>query len=218
MYKMCCIIGLTGAGKSTYLDYILKYKKEHGLADMNRLVYYTTRKPRLGERDGVDYYFSESKPPSLITIQNLDNGMSEFTQNPVLIEERVYDTMNNGTVYYYTTVDCVKEDYYICAPSIEQLNSYLDYFGPDKIIVVDIDTNIKTRMNRILDKRAKTDNDVYELCRRILQEKEDWKNANSASLIKRLHHYLLVDNNVEANFQKNADEIFEFIREEFHKA
>lgn len=218
MEKMCCIIGLTGAGKSTYLDYILKYKNDHGLNDINRLIYHTTRKPRDNERDGVDYYFGQKKPPSFVTIKTEQGGVA-MAQNPVLIEERCYTTMNNGVVDYYTTIDCVKEDYYICAPSIEQLASYLKYFGSDKIIVVEIGTEIKTRIKRVLDKRTKTDQDVYELCRRVVQEKIDWEKAHYEDIIKnQLQHYLYIDNTVEADFQKNADKIFEYIKEQFHKA
>ncbi len=218
MDKMFCIIGETGAGKSTYLNYILKYKDDHGLDDIHRLVYHTTRKPRAGEKDGVDYHFSKEKPPSLVSVQNMDTGGYGLAFNPGLVEERTYQTMNDGTVHYYTTVDNVRDDYYICAPSIEQLNSYLKYFGPEKIVVIEIDTKLKTRIKRVLDNRAKTDADIYELCRRIVQEKTDWEKAGYSKLVPKLHHYLLIDNTKESDFEKNAEEIFEYIKEQFHKA
>ena len=219
MKKMFCLIGLTGAGKSTYLNYILKYKKDYNLDNLNRLVYHTTRKPRPGEKEGVDYYFAKmkDKPVSLVGYTS-ENGGYLLRSNPDLIEERTYTTMNNGVVYYYTTTDCVTEDYYICAPSIEQLSSYLDYFGPDKIVVIEIDTEIKTRIRRVMEKRTTCDKDVYELCRRILQEVDDWEKADKDGMVaKRINNYLLIDNTIESKFQENANEILEYIKEQYYK-
>ena len=74
-------------------------------------------------------------------------------------------------------------------------------------------------IKRVLDKRTKTDQDVYELCRRVVQEKIDWEKAHYEDIIKnQLQHYLYIDNTAEADFQKNADKIFEYIKEQFHKA
>ena len=216
MKKMICFIGLTGAGKSTYLDTIMANKDDKGLEKLNRLVYYTTRAPRPGEVDGVDYYFAKDgkKPVSLVSIKS-ENGGTLLSKNPELIEERIYSTMNNGTVWYYTTTDCVKEDYYVCAPSIEQLNSYIDYFGDDKIAVIEIVTEMKERMIRILNKRAYSDDDIYELCRRVVQEKEDWSRAHYDTLFERHKDikYLPIDNTNEKDLGKNLNEVVEFIRD-----
>ena len=44
--------GPSGAGKSTLINYLLDNYNEAGLTTSH-----TTRKPRIGEKDGVDYYY-----------------------------------------------------------------------------------------------------------------------------------------------------------------
>jgi guanylate kinase len=209
MERMFCIIGLTGAGKSTYLDKLMDdvFKDK----DIHRLVYYTTRKPRPNEVDGVDYHFVKRSdvPPYMVMAE----FGSSLIKNPILIEHRLYKTMNNGYVDYFTTVDCVKEDLYLCAPSIEQLNSYIDFFGDKRINIIEIYTDIKTRINRIINKRSYSDDDVYELCRRIVQEREDWDKAGYSTLISRHPDigYIKINKSDPDMFSYNSNTIKDYI-------
>ncbi|MBR6289378.1 MAG: 50S ribosome-binding GTPase [Acholeplasmatales bacterium] len=210
MKRMFCIIGLTGAGKSSYLNALLK---EFENENLHRLVYYTTRKPRPNEVDGVDYHFVDRSEVPTYTVM-AEDGRS-LRKNPILIEHRLYKTMNNGYVDYFTTVDCVKEDFYLCAPSIEQLNSYIQYFGDSKIDIIEIKTDMKTRMIRVLNNRSYSDDDIYELCRRIVQEKIDWEKAGYDKILERYKNigYISVDNSSqeESSFSKNMEMISNYI-------
>lgn len=51
-YKMIGILGKSGTGKNTVLDTALRE-----IPDLHRLIDFTTRPPRKGEKDCKDYYF-----------------------------------------------------------------------------------------------------------------------------------------------------------------
>ena len=219
MTKMICIIGLSGTGKSTYLNEILAKRVELKISNLKRLVYYTTRKPRPGEINGLDYYFVnfEEKPVSLVALKGSSSGVM-ISRNPELVEERCYKTENNGVVYYYTTKNCVEDKYYICAPSIEQLNSYADYFGDNRIAIVELDVDLKTRIKRMIDQRSTTDNDIYEICRRVLAEREEWKDGYKQLFAKHKGiKYMRIDNSKDGQEKANIKAIAEFIREQLER-
>lgn len=68
MGKMLGLYGPSGAGKTTLGSYL----KEIGIPE---LISTTTRQPRLGEKDGVNYYF--------VTLEEFKNiPMIEFTEYP----------------------------------------------------------------------------------------------------------------------------------------
>ena len=53
MHKVLVITGATGTGKTTVQDYLVKNYP------VTKIVTHTTRPPRQGEVDGVDYYFED---------------------------------------------------------------------------------------------------------------------------------------------------------------
>lgn len=57
MYKLIAVVGKSGAGKDRLLREIINYEQESFTSNLHRVVTSTTRPPREGEIDGVDYHF-----------------------------------------------------------------------------------------------------------------------------------------------------------------
>lgn len=194
MRKLFCIIGLTGSGKSTFYNYILKIFNSNiddGLSELKPLVYHTTRKKRENEEDGIDYIFSKH------------DEFFKLCKQYQVIEHRHYFTQNNGTAIYFTTksdIEDVDSNSLITVSSIEQVANYIKWNdeNPDdafELFIIKIDCGLKTRFKRIADERCKNDADIYELCRRILQEKEDWSIEKDIMDKIDEDHYISIDNN-----------------------
>lgn len=94
------VVGPTCSGKTTYVDYLCKN------LGYSKIVTYTTRPPREGEIDGVDYHF--------ISVQDFEKRYREFT---LPREFTVY----NGDVYYYG----------VLTSDIEKFNNSLLILDPD---------------------------------------------------------------------------------------
>ena len=88
MYKLIALIGKSGAGKDTVLKELLKQKP-----DFNEVISCTTRPPREGEVDGINYYF--------ITKEQFFDKM----KNNEMLE---YCSFNNW--YYGTPISSLKKD------------------------------------------------------------------------------------------------------------
>ena len=177
MYKkIVCILGFTGSGKNTILDNILKFVSRYNdlKRKIGRLVYHTTRDKRDKEIDGVDYIFENYKSCSEI-YKKYDADR--------LIELREYHTMNdsNSSIFYYTLdtdIENSKYDILITTASPNQYKSYKARYGSN-VIGIFIDSPIKTRMLRVLNSRYETDKECFELCRRILDEMDEFNSVFS---------------------------------------
>lgn len=85
------IVGPSGAGKSTLADAV--FKKEE------QIVSFTSRDPRPGEKNGVEYYFIGKK-----TRQDIDRMKQECIDGK-LVELVEY----NGNVYGYSTAEILSK-------------------------------------------------------------------------------------------------------------
>lgn len=210
MKKLFCVIGLSGSGKSTITNYTMKLLKEDKYKGLSRLVYHTTRPPRSGEKEGVDYHFIDK------------NTYKEEYYSDDIIEIRSYNMANNGLVYYFTTFDDIfgSNDNLICIPSIEQLKNYIDFQKENKIpqykfevYVIHIICDMRKRFMRCLESRVENDNDFLELCRRNIQENEDWKIAEDMISELDENHYYKLDNNHSGLFTMNAGKLVKWIKD-----
>ncbi|MDA8611354.1 hypothetical protein N9L18_00620 [Candidatus Pacebacteria bacterium] len=85
MKKLIVVTGDSGSGKTTLMHHLIKQ-----LPDLfEKVVTYTSRKKRAGERDGVDYFFRDTK---------------FFEENKDLILVK----LTESGVYYGTPLACVK--------------------------------------------------------------------------------------------------------------
>lgn len=180
MVPIFCILGKTGSGKSTLYDLLTKNDPFKYKMKIKGLVYSTTRPPRENEIEGIDYHFKSK-----------EEMMNEYNSEKI-VEMRQYNTIDNGTVQYYTTIDELELtgcDCIVCATSVNQAISYFSQDYPVYFII--LDPSIKTRMMRVLNNRSTNDKKCLELCRRVLEETDEFDSiymyANSDNSIKILN-------------------------------
>lgn len=169
--NLFCIVGKTGSGKSLYMTKLLEDKRFISKYNISNLVYGTTRSKRKDEVEGKDYYFISKEEYAKI---NYDD----------LIESRSYYTLNDGEVYYFTKKEYLEDsNNIICTASPYQYEKYKSWFYYKSlesnhidynIYAIIIDTDLKTRLNRVINSRTSKDDDIYELCRRVIQEKMEF--------------------------------------------
>lgn len=158
-----CIIGKSGVGKTTYFDNLMRHIKEDSELDdwnIGPLVYHTTRSIRENE-DPNAYVFD-----SYIDYER-------YKAEGKVLEARGYQKYDSYVVYY-TLYDDFNSDYdaYICTASVDQLFSYINN---DKleVYIINIEVPTKPRLTRLL-KRCNTDDECYEVCRRALEEDNEY--------------------------------------------
>ena len=160
MGKIFYLMGKSSSGKDTiYKELIQKFPK------MKRIVLYTTRPRREGERDGVEYFFTD------------EEKLQQFRNQGQLIEERSYHTQY-GVWSYFTAddgqIDLAKHDYL----GIGTLESYLKlkaYFGEQAMVPLYVEVDDGLRLSRALERERKQTEPKYaEMCRRFLADCEDF--------------------------------------------
>lgn len=212
-----CIVAKTGAGKTKYINSIFEDKDFVKETNLELLVYGTTRPKRNGEVEGVDYYYHTEDEYNNIPDKDL-------------IEYRSYYTLNDGEIYYFTKVDYFnKNGNIICTASPYQYESYKDWVFKENLkgyrrynlFVIIIDTNLKIRIKRILN-RATKDADIYEMCRRIIQERSEFDDVSQrhAELLDcvMLQNACIINNNSceDEEINNNIDKLKSFIREKLN--
>ncbi len=159
--KIFLLMGKSTSGKDTI------YKKL--IADnelsLNKVVPYTTRPMRDGEKDGVQYFFKLEK--EYLDLKNAGK----------IIEERTYHT-NYGEWRYFTVDDGqinLEEGNYLVIGTLESYCYIRDYFGKDNVVPLLIDVSAKIRLERAMHREEKQENPKYdEMCRRFLADEEDF--------------------------------------------
>ena len=161
MSKIFCIMGKSATGKDTIYKKLLQ-NSELGL---KRIVSYTTRPIREGEKEGEEYHFTDVKNLELLK------------QQGKIIECRSYDTIHGIWNYFMVKdnqVDLTKNDYLV----IGTLESYLkikSYFGEDQVVPIYIELEDGERLTRALDREKTQSKPKYEeLCRRFLADCQDF--------------------------------------------
>lgn len=166
-----CIIGESGSGKNFYLNKLVSDKKFMEFTNLNLLVYGTTREKRDGEVYGKDYFFYDNE-----TFENLLNMF-----NSDVIEYRKYKLLDK-IVYYFTLPEFFNFSSFdnswnnvICTASPKQYIAYTKYFNSCdvNIYAIRINASLKNRLKNSID-RAINDNQLFETCRRTINEKEEF--------------------------------------------
>lgn len=161
MGKMVYLMGKSSTGKDTVYKQLLR-KESLGL---KKIVPYTTRPIRNGEKQGREYFFTD------------DNGFSELDAQGKVIEARAYHTYH-GVWRYFTVddgnIDLVNNDYIIIG-TLESFVKTAEYFGRDKVVPVLLEVDDGIRLQRALDRERCQENPRYqELCRRYLADEDDF--------------------------------------------
>ena len=208
-----CIIGESGAGKSYYMNSIILNNKFMKKAKLEPLIYGTTRAPREDEKNGFDYNF--------ISVEEYNN-----IPDDELIEFRTYNTIN-GKKYYFTKTEYISKtkNNLICTASLYQYESYRNWISMENIknpgsynlYLILLNANVKNRLLRIVNNRCKTDYDIYEACRRIVEERAEFDQVKKRvpELIDPTTYntVLVIDTNIITNEsnKNNLEKISEFI-------
>lgn len=161
MGKIFCIIGKSSSGKDT----IYKQLLEKGELGLKRIVLYTTRPLRAGERDGGEYFFVD------------EERYEELSSEGSVIEARAYDTVY-GVWRYFTVaddqIDLAGNDYLVIG-TLESFSAMRNYFGREQIVPIYVELEDGIRLQRALDRERSQDNPRYaEMCRRFLADTEDF--------------------------------------------
>lgn len=183
------LMGKSSSGKDT----IFKRLLESSAIELHTIVPYTTRPIRVGETDGVEYYFTD------------EAGLNKIKEAGTLIELREYHTFH-GIWKYFTVndkqINLEKNDYLIIG-TIESYNKMKTFFGADKVVPILIELDDGVRLQRALDREKAQDNPKYEeMCRRFLADATDFSEdkIREASITKRFYN-----NNLEECIKEITD-------------
>ena len=173
MYNIIAIAGKSGAGKDTILHEVLAAAPDR----FHEIVSCTTRPPREGEVDGVNYHF-------------IDTG--EFADK-VCCNQMLECTSFNNWMYGTPTSSLVEDKANIGVFNPAGLRS-LSASQQVSLAIVYITADDKIRLLRQLNRENSPD--VKEIIRRFSADEEDFKNFNHE-----FEHYWVTNNNrVELSF------------------
>ena len=180
MGKIFYIMGKSSSGKDSIYRQ-LEADQELGL---RRLVIYTTRPIRDGEKNGREYFFVD------------ENKLKEFRRNGKLIEARTYQTVY-GPWTYFTADDgqvSVGKDSYVGIVTLGACVKRREYYGNGGMRPVYIEVENGERLERALARERTQEVPKYEeMCRRFLADQNDFSEENilKAGIWKRFQNHNL---------------------------
>lgn len=192
MAKIFYLMGKSASGKDTI------YKKiKEAFPQLKPIVIYTTRPIREGEKEGVEYFFSD------------DERLQELQQEGKVIELREYNTVH-GVWKYFTADDGQfdSENHLIAIGTLESYVKLKTYFGEQRLVPVYIEVEDSIRLERAISRERQQKTPKYEeLCRRFLADAADFSEGKiaEAGIIYRFQ-------NIE--MEECVSNIAEFIRKE----
>lgn len=192
MGKIFLLMGKSTSGKDTIYKELIKDEK----LGLDKVVPYTTRPMRDGEKDGVQYFFKK------------ENEYLELKSQGKIIEERTYYT-HYGEWRYFTVDDGqinLKDGNYLVIGTLESYCYIRDYFGKENVVPLLIDVEAKIRLRRAMAREDKQEHPKYdEMCRRFLADEEDFSEdkIESAGITERFTN--------NAKIESCIDEITEYI-------
>ncbi len=155
------IIGPSSSGKDTIYKNIIQ---NHEL-NLQKIVMYTTRPIREGEKEGIEYHFVDSKQLKLLE----DEGK--------VIEKRTYDTMHGLWDYFTVANEEINLDTnnYLMIGTLQSFIETSQFFGNQKVVPILVMVEDGIRLQRALQRELKQEEPKYqELCRRFLADSQDF--------------------------------------------
>jgi len=161
MGKIVYLMGKSSTGKDTIFRRLL----EEGAMGCKTIVPYTTRPIREGERNGVEYFFTD------------EAGFQRMKEAGKILEDRAYETFH-GLWRYFTVDDGQiqpEKESYIMIGTLEGYAKLKNHFGEDRMLPVMIELDDGVRLQRALNREKKPENRKFgEMCRRFLADSEDF--------------------------------------------
>ena len=165
MGKIVCLMGKSSSGKDTIYRRLL----EQDNIKLTEIVTYTTRPIRAGERDGVEYHFTD------------EAEYHRLLQEGNVIESRVYNTCHGQWRYFMVDdkeIDLSTQSY-ILITTLEGYKKISEFYGKEKVIPITIELDDGIRLQRALDREKAQDSPRYEeMCRRFLADANDFSPQN----------------------------------------
>lgn len=161
MGKMIYLMGKSSTGKDTIYKALLQDES----LSLKKIIPYTTRPIRSGEKPGEEYFFTD------------DEGFLALRRQGKVIESREYHTYH-GLWRYFTVDDGnidLQSNNYLMIGTLESYRKTAEYFGRDYVLPVLLEVDDGIRLQRALDRERAQENPKYqELCRRYLADEEDF--------------------------------------------
>lgn len=194
MGKIFCLMGKSSTGKDTIYKALLD-QNDFGL---KKIIPYTTRPIREGERDGREYHFCG------------EEQVRQFRQKNQIVELRAYDTVYG--IWKYFTVDDgqidLAADSYLLIGTLETYTKIRSFYGNDRVVPIYIEVEDGERLFRALAREREQKEPRYaELCRRFLADTEDF----SEERLKAAGIAVRFENRA---FQDTVQIVSEYIREQ----
>ena len=177
MGKIFLLMGKSTSGKDTIYNALIR--NEEFL--LKKVVPYTTRPMRDGEKDGAEYFFKT------------EEAYLKLKEDKKIIEERTYHT-NYGPWRYFTADDGqidLTSGNYLMIGTLESYCYIRDCFGKEKVEPILIDVDAKIRLERAMKREERQEHPKYdEMCRRFLADEEDFSEdkIKEASIEKRFYN------------------------------
>lgn len=195
MGKIVYLMGKSSSGKDTIYKRLLGQKEFL----FHTVVLYTTRPVRMGETDGVEYYFTD------------EEGFQSLQKEGKVIEDRTYHTVQGMWRYFTVVEDKIfkEKKNYLMIGTLESYAKVCAYFGQEKMVPIFVEVDDGERLQRALDRERAQDVPQYEeMCRRFLADVQDFSEEKvvAAKIGKRF---------VNDNLDRCLSEILEYVRENF---
>lgn len=211
-----CIMGNPGSGKYIILQNLLDDKEFISKYNISKFVYGTTRPMKTTDIEGITYHF--------FTKEEYDN-----LNSAEIIESRSYDNVNTGDIYYYFTLlsHITYGSNNIGKVSLFQYDELKKWAFKSQLknpmhrinlYPIMINASIFEREKRMIN-RASNDNDIYEMCAKLLSERYEFDTVLKANpeIIDNLNPNTCIIDNSKSNSKQNItliiDKIESFILE-----
>lgn len=156
---MIILLGKSASGKDTIVRKLIEQK------EYKRIITWTTRPMRPGEKEGVTYHYTT------------EDDFKKKINEGFFVEWKKYETVK-GTWYYGTALDDIMDargdDYRVIIltkDGLEKMNSFCSYLVGINLLSVYLDVDTKVIKQRLL----KRGDDKKEADRRIKYDKKDFK-------------------------------------------
>lgn len=157
--KIFMIIGRSGSGKDTQVSLLLQHR-----SDLKRAVLCTTRKPRVDEEFGKDYYFVTE---AVLRSDQLNHDVLESRQFNLI----------TGPAYYYTRKSIFNLDKfnYVVPATLQMYESYRAAFST-AVVPIFLDCTFSTAEDRLQHRATELNK---ERVRRLTVDQVDYTEAHA---------------------------------------